>query len=115
MLSGSASHGVVHDQARAGPVGSGVEAGSGGFLANLAIGRDRAVDQSRIDREKVSGGDLQALAHRQGKVGDEDVGRAHQAVEHRETLRHLEVDGEAPLVAGRQLPPVVHGLAGNRR
>ncbi len=101
----------VH-QACARPVGRRVEARPGRLFAHLAIGGDRAVDEPRVDREQVAGGDLQTLAHRQGEVGDEDVGRAQQAIKHREALGNLEIDGQAPLVAGRQLPPVVHGLAG---
>ena len=111
-LGGGPHH--VH-QAGAGPVGGRVEACAGRLLAGLAIGRDRAVDEPRVDREQVSGGNLQALAHRQGEVGDEDVGRADQAVQNAKPLGVLEIDRQALLVAGRQLPPVVRDLAGDRR
>jgi hypothetical protein len=103
----------VH-QAGAGPVGGGVEAGAGRLLAHLAVGGDRAVDEARVDREQALSVDLQTLAHRQGEVGDEDVGRAEQTVKHRQPRGVFQIDGEAPLVAGRQLPPVIRDLAGNR-
>src|SRR5256885_6643191 len=54
-LSRSPHH--VH-QAGARPVGGRVEAGAVGLLAGLAVGGDRAVDQPRIDRQQVGGGDL---------------------------------------------------------
>jgi hypothetical protein len=104
----------VH-QAGARPVGGGVEAGARRLLAGLAVGGDRAVDQPRVDRQQVGGGDLQALAHRQREIGDEDVGRADQALQHAQALAMLEVDREAALVARRQLPPVVGDLARHRR
>ena len=78
----------VH-QARAGPVGGRVEARPRRLFTHLAIGRDRAIDEPRVDREQVGGGDLQALAHRQGEVGDENIGRGEQAIKHREALGSL--------------------------
>ncbi len=103
----------VH-QPSARPVGGRIEAGAGRLRSRLAVGRDRAVDQPRIDRQQVGGGDLQALAHRRREVGDEDVGRADQPIEDGEALGVLEIDRQALLVAGCELPPVVGGLAGDR-
>ena len=86
-----------------------------GFLAQLAVGRERSVDQPRVERQQIGGGDFQALTHRQRKVGDEDIGRGEEPIQHGEAVGMLQVDGQAALVAGGQLPIVVGRLAGDRR
>src|SRR5262249_45743389 len=64
----------VH-QTRSSPIDGGVKAGSGSFLALLAVGRERGVDEPRVKRQQIRGSDLQALPHGEREVGDEDVGR----------------------------------------
>ena len=96
----------VH-QPGAGPIGGGVEAGFGGFGAGFTVGGERGVDQPRIERQQVGWRQVQAVAHRQREVGDEDVGGRGEAVEYGAALVVLQVQCQAALVARGQLPVVV--------
>ena len=104
----------VH-QAGARPIRGGIETGLGGFVAVLSIGGERCVDQPRIQRCQVGRCHAQPVAHRQRKVGDEHIGGGGQAMQHRLTLRKLQIERQTAFVARRQLPVVVDLLAGDRR
>ena len=97
---------LVH-QARARPVGGGVEAGLVGLLALFAVGGERRIDQLRIARAEILVADLHAAAYRQRQVGDEHVGLVDQPVQHAKPLRRLQVERDAALVARAVHPGVV--------
>ena len=91
-------------QARARPIGIGVEAGLVGFLALFAIAGEGRVDQPLVVRREVIVGDAEPLAHAGRKIGDEDVGLGGKPMQHRLTLGLAEIERETPFVAGFQQP-----------
>ena len=96
----------VH-QPRTCPISGGVKTGFGRFSACFAIGRERGIDQPRIQGCKACVVDGQPRTRWQWQVGDEDVGLRYKAMQNRHAAQAFEVNGQAALVARVQLPGVV--------
>jgi len=64
-----------------------------------AEGRDRAVDEPRIDRPRALPAEPQLLDGPRAERLDEDVGALDQTLEDRPPVFGLHVDGQAPLAA----------------
>ena len=96
----------VH-QPRARPVGGGVEAGLLGLRPCLAIGRERRIDQPRVEVRDILVSRAKLAPHRERHVGDEDVGLLHQPAQHLVAALGFQVEREAALVAVIEDPGVV--------